>query len=163
MDIMAPADDMKYNQSQRQSVNYNYGDRDVDSHGNELDDWVVKTPLQYQNPNSGIKSLTLPEVFEEYNTDKFPDNGAVDTFVGATLRVDQIKKYMSKQGSEMDQVLAKQQEAAGFKPAAKEKKKDKYETTEEPDQSKVFTLAQNLADIEHKNSQSIYDNSLKSL
>jgi hypothetical protein len=105
MDIDAPADDMKYNQA-TQSLNYNYGAADGEP-GGEEPDWQVKTPVQYQNPNSAIKSLTLPEVLLEYNTDAFPDNGAVDTFVGATLRMDQVKKYMQKQGAEMDQVLAK--------------------------------------------------------
>jgi len=58
--------------------------------------------------------------------------------------------------------LAKQQEAAGIKPV-KQKKKDQYHVVEEQDESNLFSLSQNLENIESEESSSIYENSLKSL
>jgi hypothetical protein len=84
--------DGQYDQAKSVSVNYNYG-------GNEKDDddkMVLKTPELYQNPNSAMKSLTLPAEILEYNSDKFPDNGAADTFAGASLKTDLSKKCMMR-------------------------------------------------------------------
>jgi hypothetical protein len=60
------------------------------------DNGPVRTPEIYQNPYSDIKSLNLPEGISRYDEYKFPDNGEVDTFIGASLKVNLLKKYMQK-------------------------------------------------------------------
>ena len=74
-------------------MNYNYGGDPKDDDDNRI---AVKTPEIYQNPNSGMKSLTLPAELLEYNSDKFPDNGAADTFAGASLKIDILQKCMMR-------------------------------------------------------------------
>jgi len=81
------------------NLTFNYGEHDEKAAENKQE--PLRAPELYQNPYSEIKSLTLPEGKLDpnalkYNDDKFPENGAADTFIGASLKVDMLKKYMQK-------------------------------------------------------------------